>query len=65
MAGLVDRVKNILLSPKTEWPVIDAESGDTKEVFTYVAILAAIPAVLLYWLRSLPAAVRVPYWAQS
>jgi hypothetical protein len=45
MAGLVDRVKNILLSPKTEWPVIDGESGDTKEVFTYVAILAALPLV--------------------
>lgn len=45
MAGIVDRVKNILLSPKTEWPVIDAESGDTKEVFTYVAILAAIPII--------------------
>ncbi len=45
MAGIVDRVKNILLSPKTEWPVIDGESGDTKEVFTYVAILAAIPAI--------------------
>lgn len=45
MAGLVDRVKNILLTPKTEWPVIDAESGDTKEVFTYVAVLAAFPFV--------------------
>jgi hypothetical protein len=45
MAGIVDRVKNILLSPKTEWPVIDGESGDTKEVFTYVAILAALPLV--------------------
>ncbi len=45
MAGIVDRVKNILLTPKTEWPVIDGESGDTKEVFTYVAILAAIPVV--------------------
>jgi hypothetical protein len=45
MAGLVDRVKNILLTPKTEWPVIDAESGDTKEVFTYVAILALLPLV--------------------
>jgi hypothetical protein len=45
MAGLVDRVKNILLTPKTEWPVIDAESGDTKEVFTYVAILAALTLI--------------------
>lgn len=45
MAGLVDRVKNILINPKQEWPVIDGEPGDTKEVFTYVAILAAIPLV--------------------
>lgn len=46
MAGIVDRVKNILLNPKTEWPVIDGEAGDTKEVFTYVAILAAIPTII-------------------
>lgn len=45
MAGIVDRVKNILLSPKAEWPVIDGESGDTKEVFTYVAILALLPLI--------------------
>ncbi len=45
MAGIVDRVKNILLSPKTEWPVIDGEAGDNKEVFTYVAILALFPLI--------------------
>ncbi len=45
MAGIVDRVKNILLTPKTEWQVIDGESGDTKEVFTYVAILAVLPLI--------------------
>lgn len=45
MAGLVDRVKNILLNPKEEWLVIDGEAGDTKEVFTYVAILAALPLI--------------------
>lgn len=45
MAGIVDRVKNILLTPKTEWTVIDGESGDTKEVFTYVAILALLPLI--------------------
>lgn len=43
MAGIVDRVKNILLNPKAEWPAIDGEAGDTKEVFTYVAILALLP----------------------
>jgi hypothetical protein len=46
MASLIDRVKNILLTPQAEWQVIDGESGDTKEVFTYVAILAAIPAII-------------------
>ena len=44
--NLVERVKNIIMTPKTEWPVIDRETGDTGFLFTnYVAILAAIPAV--------------------
>ena len=44
--NLVARVKNILLTPKTEWPVIESESGDAAYLFrNYVAILAAIPAV--------------------
>jgi hypothetical protein len=43
---LIDRVKNIILTPKTEWPVIDRESGEVTYLFTsYVAILAAIPAI--------------------
>lgn len=45
MAGLVDRVKNILMSPKEEWLVIDGEPGETREVMQYVAVLAAIPAI--------------------
>ena len=44
--SLIDRVKNIILAPKTEWPVIDCEPGDVVYIFTnYVAILAAIPAI--------------------
>jgi hypothetical protein len=44
--NLVQRVTNILLTPKTEWPVIDREPGETGYLFTnYVAIVAAIPAV--------------------
>ncbi len=43
---LIERVKNILLSPQTEWPVIARESGDTVFLFkNYVAILAAIPPI--------------------
>ncbi len=46
---LVARVKAILLTPKTEWTVIDGETGDANYLFTnYVAILAAIPAVATF-----------------
>ncbi len=41
--NLVDRVKNILISPQTEWPVIAAEPATTQSIYTgYVMILAAI-----------------------
>lgn len=44
--NLVERVKNILLTPKAEWPVIEREPGDAAYLFrNYVAILAAIPPV--------------------
>ena len=44
--NLVERVKAILLQPKSEWPVIERESGDAGYLFTnYVCIVSAIPAV--------------------
>jgi len=44
--NIVDRVKNILLTPKTEWPVIEAEQTDVKSLYLgYIMILAAIPAI--------------------
>jgi hypothetical protein len=44
--NLVERVKAILLSPNTEWPVIEREPDSVRDIFVnYVAILAAIPAV--------------------
>jgi hypothetical protein len=44
--NLVERVKNILLQPKSEWPVIERESGVAGYLFTnYVCIVSAIPAV--------------------
>jgi hypothetical protein len=42
-AGLVSRVKAILLTPKTEWGVIDAEPETVKGLYrNYILILAAI-----------------------
>lgn len=44
--NLIERVKAILVTPRTEWPVIEQEPGDPAYLFTnYVAILAAIPAI--------------------
>jgi len=41
--SLINRVKNILISPKTEWAVIDAEQSTVGSILTgYVMILAAI-----------------------
>jgi hypothetical protein len=46
MMNLVERVKAILLQPKSEWPMIERESGDAGYLFTnYVCIVSAIPAV--------------------
>lgn len=44
---LIARVKNILLTPKTEWPVVAAEQDTVQGLYTnYIMILAAIPAVI-------------------
>ena len=44
--AIVDRVKNICLSPTTEWPVIAAESGSAGSLISsYVVPLTAIGAV--------------------
>jgi hypothetical protein len=41
--NLVDRVKRILLSPRTEWPVIEAEPTTPAQLYTsYILPLAAI-----------------------
>jgi hypothetical protein len=43
---MVDRIKNILITPKTEWPVIAGETTSTADLLKgYVAPLAAIPAI--------------------
>lgn len=44
--SLQDRAIKILTTPKTEWPVIEAEATDVATLYSgYIAILAAIPAV--------------------
>jgi hypothetical protein len=44
--NLVQRVQDILLRPKTTWPVIEQEPADIASLYTrYLVFLAAIPAV--------------------
>jgi len=50
--NLVDRAKNILITPKTEWEVIKNESSTVQEIITgYVLPLSLIPtiAIILGW----------------
>ena len=47
--NLVDRIKHILLQPKSEWTAIEREPGDAGYLFSnYVAIVAAIPPVCTF-----------------
>lgn len=46
---LVDRAKNVLLTPKTEWDAIAADTTPTKDlIITYVLPLAAVAAVAAF-----------------
>ena len=46
---IINRVKNILVCPKTEWQTIEAENEPHAKVFTsYVVLLAIIPAVAAF-----------------
>lgn len=47
--GIVDRVKAILVTPRTEWSVIEGEQTDIQRIYReYLVILAAIPAVATF-----------------
>ena len=45
-ANIIARVKNILTTPKTEWPVAAAEPATTAGLYSgYIAIVAALPVI--------------------
>ncbi len=45
---LLHRIRNILMEPRREWPLIASEPGGLRRVLRYVAILALIPAICGY-----------------
>jgi hypothetical protein len=47
--NIVDRVKNILITPKTEWSVIEGEPENVTDLYkNYIGILAAIPVLAFF-----------------
>src|SRR5262245_30445223 len=49
MSNLVGRVQNILLTPKTEWPVIAAEPDTIGGLYTkYILIVSALGPVAMF-----------------
>jgi hypothetical protein len=57
---LLQRIRAILLTPRTEWPVIAREPATQSDLVIYVAILAAIPEIAHFIGRSLIGADRAP-----
>jgi len=61
MSNLIGRAQNILLTPKTEWPVIAAEPETTAGLYTkYILILSAIGPIAMF-LRSTLIGISVPF----
>ncbi|HVL58638.1 MAG TPA: Yip1 family protein [Burkholderiaceae bacterium] len=49
MASVVERAKAMLMSPRTEWPVVAAEPSDIASIYrNYLIWLAAIPAIATF-----------------
>jgi hypothetical protein len=63
--NLIDRVKNILLSPRTEWPKISDEAATVQSLYGgYIVILAAIaPLALLIRTGGIAIAAAVAHYA--
>ena len=46
LSRLIERVRNVLMTPQTEWPAIAGETTSAPDLYKgYIAIIAAIPAL--------------------
>ena len=45
---LMVRIRNLLVEPRVEWPLIASDPADLRPMLRYVAILALIPAIAGY-----------------
>jgi hypothetical protein len=61
MSNLIGRVQNILLAPKTEWPVIAAEPETIGGLFTrYILIVSALGPIAMF-LKSTLIGISMPF----
>jgi hypothetical protein len=61
MSNLVTRVQNILLTPRTEWPVIAAEPETTAGLYTrYILIVSALGPIAMF-LKSTLIGTSIPF----
>jgi hypothetical protein len=61
LPGLIERIKSIILTPKNEWPVIEAEPTAVGQLYTgYVMPMAAFAAVMSF-IRMSVIGVNLPF----
>ncbi len=61
--NLIDRAKNIIVTPKTEWDVISTEEANTGQILTgYVLPIALIPTIAAFIGYSF---IGVGFWGRS
>jgi hypothetical protein len=61
LPGIIERIKNILMTPKTEWPVIESETTSVAQLYTgYVIPLAGLQACMSF-LRMSVIGVGIPF----
>lgn len=59
--SLVDRAKNIVLSPKTEWPVIDGEATTVGSLYSGYIVPLALIGPIAGWIGMSVFGLRIPF----
>jgi hypothetical protein len=61
VAGLLERIKNIMLTPKTEWPVIAAETTSIKRIYLGYIMPLLAAATVISFIRMSVIGVSMPF----
>lgn len=61
IAGILNRIKNILLTPKTEWPTIAAEPSSIAQLYIGYAVPLTAWAALISLVRLTLIGTRIPF----